>query len=341
MKIIVISVVFLIFFSCSRNNSNKEQYNIYPNPSIVETEIIETIGFSEIFPKTMLVKAESGLRIRSEPSLEGEILGILLYGERITVDKISVSAEIIDGITNYWYSIENRNGWVFGGFLSELPQCDIGTSFSFTARGISEGIVLYFHNIPDNANSLSVFLTNIDNGIIYQVHFERKIWENDHLNDLAELRQSKTLVCPFAIKGQEYIVTVFIMDFEILLAKYSVNVVAEGGIFIENNPSLYFINNNHYLKLSERPIFSEENEIIQGLFGFNVKVTLEDVNFGSVGVNRSELISPIHGLIELLQRPFGNLGSIPVIGSVEIVVTHGNAVWSIGIAVTEEALIVF
>lgn len=348
MKIIVVSAIFLIFFSCNRHNSNEQpndenHVNIYTESNIKKIKTAESIGYTEISQKSMRVTASNGLRIRSEPSLEGDILGILSYGEEIIVNKKSVNIETIGGNKDYWYGIRNRNGWVFGGFLSEVFRSETEISFSFTAKGISEGIILHFYNIPENTNSLSVILTDIteNRGIIRQVTFEKNIWEKDRLNDLAEVKQSGSLLCPFAIEGHKYNVTVSLLDFEILLAKYSVNVVAGGGIFVENNPSLFFVNNNRYLTLSERPIFSEEIEFFHDSFGFHLRVMLEDINFGSVSVSRSELTSPIYELIDFLQRPFGSLGTIPITGFVRTSVIHGNAVWGIDIAVTEEIVIAF
>jgi hypothetical protein len=80
----------------------------------------------EGFPKLMYVTAKSGLRERSEPSINGKINRTLLYGEAIQVFYRQSGYETIDGITDYWYSARysnDSNAWVFGGYLSdELPK---------------------------------------------------------------------------------------------------------------------------------------------------------------------------------------------------------------------------
>jgi len=76
--------------------------------------------------KIMYINSPNGLRVRSEPSLNGSILGTLLYGENIVIQEKNNVAVTIDGINNYWYKIIKGwtvSGWVFGGYLSEnLPS---------------------------------------------------------------------------------------------------------------------------------------------------------------------------------------------------------------------------
>ena len=76
-------------------------------------------------PKVMFVTAEAGLRIRSEPTTASDIVGFLLYGERIIIHEKSDNSTTIDGITDHWYRIYFRGdepNWIFGGYISEnLP----------------------------------------------------------------------------------------------------------------------------------------------------------------------------------------------------------------------------
>jgi len=70
------------------------------------------------------------------------------------------------------------------------------------AKGSSEGIYLYFDNIPQNAKYLSVSLYDIT--------------ANDNLytgtgfqgNDLEQIRNTNILLCPFVKSGHEYEITV-------------------------------------------------------------------------------------------------------------------------------------
>ena len=77
-------------------------------------------------PIVMFVSSETGLRIRSEPTTDSVVKGLLLFGERIIVRGKSDNVDTIDSITDYWYRIRIRSdeqNWIFGGYISEkLPE---------------------------------------------------------------------------------------------------------------------------------------------------------------------------------------------------------------------------
>ena len=50
----------------------------------------------------MFVIANNGLRVRSIPSLNGEIQGTHLLGKRLVFDTRAKNMETIDNITDYW-----------------------------------------------------------------------------------------------------------------------------------------------------------------------------------------------------------------------------------------------
>jgi len=60
------------------------------------------------------------LRVRSAPTLEGEILGKVFTGMEVEVLDRSGCRQEIDGMNSYWYRISHRSvkeGWCFGGYL--------------------------------------------------------------------------------------------------------------------------------------------------------------------------------------------------------------------------------
>lgn len=76
-----------------------------------------------------VVTAKSGLIIRSKPSLQGKVLGKLLYMSQVALlEKTDATLEIKDGgktIKGHWVKIENGGpgswdyGYIFNGFLQE------------------------------------------------------------------------------------------------------------------------------------------------------------------------------------------------------------------------------
>jgi len=88
--------------------------------------------FSQDFEeRLMYVNARSGLRVRSESSIDGRIIGVLQYGEFVRIISRSNNRTTIDGKTDYWYSMwfkvgnDSQRGWIFGGYLSETIPNDI------------------------------------------------------------------------------------------------------------------------------------------------------------------------------------------------------------------------
>ena len=79
------------------------------------------------FPRVMYVNSKEGLRLRLEPSINSNRIGVVLHGERIRVYEKSNIPVTIDGITNYWYKTDGKYyegkwyswAWVFGGYLVE------------------------------------------------------------------------------------------------------------------------------------------------------------------------------------------------------------------------------
>ncbi len=63
-----------------------------------------------------------GLRIRREPSLETDILGLLDRNEHVNVFAVSKNKLTVDGMTGPWLEVEfsggKLTGWVFSGYIT-------------------------------------------------------------------------------------------------------------------------------------------------------------------------------------------------------------------------------
>ncbi|MCB1179908.1 MAG: peptidoglycan DD-metalloendopeptidase family protein [Leptospiraceae bacterium] len=71
-----------------------------------------------------MIVTVDGLRIRSEPNLQSELVGNLWKGEKVQVQEKQPENSVIDGIEAPWVRIIFRGkvGWVFGGYLKELGE---------------------------------------------------------------------------------------------------------------------------------------------------------------------------------------------------------------------------
>ena len=69
------------------------------------------------------VLAFSGLKIRTAPGLEGQVLKVIPFGETVNILESDPNVETIEWMEGSWIKIEHQGveGYVFDGFLSGLP----------------------------------------------------------------------------------------------------------------------------------------------------------------------------------------------------------------------------
>ena len=236
---------------------------------------------------------------------------------------------------------------VFLGCATNKSATNTEIGFSITAEGTSEGISLHLTNIPEDTYSLQVsFLdipTNDQAGEIFGTNIY--IWDNE----LTLLKQSGNLLCPFVKNGHEYTVTVAVFtnsDFENGFENrdyenLSTNAVAGGGIYLTNNPSLNFTDENRTVTLSEMPVFSEEVSYSpNGLFQFTNFVLIDDGNSYGGGIAYwNKLIYPVREVLSGTQEHFGFTGDFPVNATVSCCLIYGNLEWNVVVARAEKEAI--
>jgi hypothetical protein len=117
-KLILLLAIFLLFFnSCTKKNTD--------NANNGSTDNVNYKRGAD-FLKTMYVTSKEGLRVRSEPCIDDNIIRTLSYGEEVIVYDKQKEPVTIDDITDYWYKIVALNEeWIFGGYLSEDITNDI------------------------------------------------------------------------------------------------------------------------------------------------------------------------------------------------------------------------
>jgi hypothetical protein len=134
-------------------------------------------------------------------------------------------------------------------------KSDAISDLTVIAKGSSEGIYLYFGNIPQNTQYLSVSLYDITaNDNLYT-------GTGFHGNDLEQIRNTNILLCPFVKSGHEYeiMVIAYIETKENMkpINSGAITAIANGGIHIINNPILNWNNSDNIATLSARPVFSD------------------------------------------------------------------------------------
>jgi hypothetical protein len=124
--------VFIILFSglllsASACSDDGEAKSDNETNKVAETNSENSLGEKEaegLVEKELnirMVDAESGLKMRVKPTLEGKVICVLPYGERVNLLYEEGEEMTIGGKTGVWSRVQWREakGWVFGGFLTE------------------------------------------------------------------------------------------------------------------------------------------------------------------------------------------------------------------------------
>lgn len=101
-----------------RDSANRSAYNYaFQQDDRTAIDILAKYGYST---NRRRISADVGLRMRSAPSLEAEKLGVIPYGEQVILLEERGAVVEIAGAKGHWSRVrwKNREGWVFGGFLS-------------------------------------------------------------------------------------------------------------------------------------------------------------------------------------------------------------------------------
>ena len=126
------------------------------------------IAFSQDEYEVMYVTAIDGLRVRSEPSLTAKKIDTLSFGEYVLVAKKG-ELVTIDGITAPWVKVafgdeseksyRDKNGWVFGGYLSKNEQ-NLGNAGEFIKSYLKRSKKHFFYSPYFPSERGTVYLRN-------------------------------------------------------------------------------------------------------------------------------------------------------------------------------------
>ena len=215
--------------------------------------------------------------------------------------------------------------------------------FSVIAESMNEGFVLHFFNIPNDTKHLFIGITDITDTEGIQTHISFFADELEYnSNVLSSLIRTGSLLCPFVKKDHEYKIFISISnDIDGMQNDtYILNVIAGGGIYITNNPTLKFMEENTIVVLSEVPLFSEEVTFSPiGFLQFSNFVLINDERFGGGYSHWNDLSYPAREVLNSTQEHFGFTGNFPVDASVNALLIHENLEWSVAVAKADDHVI--
>jgi hypothetical protein len=93
--------------------------SIIKNPTSIRYERFERVGSYEIEPGRYHI-LDYPVNIRSQPNINGEIIGRLYLNDEIEVVENMGNEQQIDGVWQYWYKInfDDLYGYIWGGNIS-------------------------------------------------------------------------------------------------------------------------------------------------------------------------------------------------------------------------------
>ncbi len=160
----------------SKKSSDMRDYILLPETELSFTEpaaagmlILAQYSGDDSDPKSMKVNT-SVLKVRSEPSLDGEVIYSLSKNDIVEVIEYSSNTDYYDGNYSKWIKIKKDDvtGWVFGYYLKEVQGNDEVKSddmVSFLKKGADLYVkpdILRVRDAPDDLGTVLFSLQNKD-----------------------------------------------------------------------------------------------------------------------------------------------------------------------------------
>ncbi len=179
--------------------------------------------------KQYVVTAKSGLSIRNKPSIKGDRIGKLDYGEKITIIAQTDFSFTTENINGYWVRIQKENlkeAYVFNGFLKPFSDIDIQYSTYKEEGKLYDGLVA-------KINTKEIKILSIDDEQCFSI-LEVKDYDYDGVEEiLLELDACGGNCCGnsimiYSYNGKEFVPTEKVgYDFDGIKLNYDKNKVRQ------------------------------------------------------------------------------------------------------------------
>jgi hypothetical protein len=195
-----------------------------------------------------------------------------------------------------------------------------------------DGIRISFASIPQDVSS--VFITLKPSNATTETG--KEVFATIENEALKELKQTKSLNCPFVRDGQEYTITLM---FSKNVGEYPITTldcVAQGGIHLSNQPTLV-LEGKFIVTLSETPTFSAKINYASDKYVFSVTVMDKTNRSYAYTEKGNELQSNFSGITNDFKAKGLNLhGQYPAYVTAFCNLTNDKVTWTVAVARTDD-----
>jgi hypothetical protein len=233
----------------------------------------------------------------------------------------------------------------FSCATGENQVSDFSSDIEISAETVPEGIRVTFSNYS------TIPLEMKDIGVVFRDWggSEEPDWENidefavvfNNTHDLREttcfsvmekVKCTGTVIFPFVQPGHKYFITAFLInnEDEIELTK-TIECIADGGIFLNNNISLDLNNAHTGVALSNAPVFTSDVQF--GGLGYHIIILTGDDYWDVFSDSNGELFWDFEPKFQEYLKEIGVVnGDYPAYVEANISITHDNTSWVMNIA---------
>ncbi|WP_319477062.1 hypothetical protein [Marispirochaeta aestuarii] len=221
-------------------------------------------------------------------------------------------------------------------------QSTVENRIEIAAETTPDGIRLAFNEIPSDTTRIFVYISLLNDKPIDGSQMFADIRDSA----LEQVKKSRTITCPFVQEGSEYSIIAFISTSKDYSVDSDITVnatgIAGGGIRPTNTLSLYLIDKNTGVELSDNPVFSED--VTYDGQKYMYKVTIDIAADRSIGYGEGVIDALSWHFMpsmkeDFVKEGFQDKGTFPAFVTVFSNLVYEDITWSVGIAQTEEFMI--
>jgi hypothetical protein len=207
------------------------------------------------------------------------------------------------------------------------------TIIGITAEAVSKGIQVTFTEIPSKINRVFITVTAVgddmpSDGIISFADIRGE--------QLEQIKNSQTFVCPFVQNGKEYLITAILSQDGEQDIWIDSTATAGWGIRPSNSPMLNISSELTVATLSEEPIFSIEVQYALQRYTYNITILKDNTSSFGYSERTSDLIFNFSTIGEDFKKDGIQISGLPAFASVFSNLVYDNITWAVVIAESEK-----